>query len=318
MHKLSYLIVAALMLLVGCAKEAPIDEEEPIINEPFLEGTIEMGMYSHDIDLGFFIENLDFSCDDVREQFVELAENHEEAQAFLALMEEYSQRNPFLGLALMMNGVICTYHVKGDVVLGKGQGLGFIYDNYHNATEDRGQLYLKTRTRLESIPESDRAISVQYVPSQDLGPRNTLDLGMYRRQVAAQRSVVAGYECQVATYSLKPEYVVAPDPENPLAVSPQPYKVVVYASEAFSPTINFTHPFYVEEEAGILRLEIYFGNADEPTLVMTPDQITPRAVANAELEIEEIEPLYDLNDVQVAWKMFAIMMSGWGAISDSE
>ncbi len=317
MNKLHYLVVAALMLLMGCAKDAPIGEE-PIVDEPFVEGIIEMGMYSHGVNLGFFIENLDFSRDDVGEQFVELAENHEEAQRFLTLVEDYSQRNPFLGLALMMNGVICTYHVKGDVVLGKAKGLGFIYDNYHNAMEDRGQLYLRTLTQHAEIPEADRAISVQYTPSEDLGARNTVALDMYLRQVAAPRSVVAGYECRVTTYTLRPEYAATPDPDNPLPASPQLYKIVVYTSEAFDPTINFTHPFYVEEQAGILQLEIYYENSDEPTLVMKPDRIMPRVVANSELEIDETEPLYEINDLQVAWKMFAIMMSGWGALGDTE
>lgn len=318
MHKLPYFVIAALMLLVGCAKDAPIDEEEPIVDERFVEGTVEMGMYSHGVDLGFFIENLDFSRDDVREQFAELAENNEEAQRFMELIESYSQRNPFLELAVMMNGVVCTYHIKGDAVLGKARGLGFIFDNYHNSSENRGQLYLQTLTQDESIPEADRAISVQYTPSENLAPGNNLELEMYLRQVATQRKGVAGYECQVTTYTLRPEHVVAPDPENPVPMSPRPYKVVAYTSAAFSPTINFTHPFYLEEEHGILQLEIYFENADEPTLVMTPDRITPRALANSEMEIDETQPLHDLDDLQVGWKMLAIMMSGWGALGDTE
>src|SRR3546814_15392450 len=103
-----------------------------------------MGMYSHEIDLGFFIKGIDFSRDDVSEQFAELAENNEEAQQFLALLQEYSSDNPFAALGLMMSANICPYYVKDDVVLGKARGFGYLFDNYQDAANDEGRVFLRT------------------------------------------------------------------------------------------------------------------------------------------------------------------------------
>src|SRR5690606_31212966 len=89
-HLSRYLFIA-LLLFSACAKTDSLDlDDQPGDNTPFVEGTIDMGMYSHGVDLGFFIKQIDFSRDDVPEQFAELAENNDDAQAFLALLEEYS------------------------------------------------------------------------------------------------------------------------------------------------------------------------------------------------------------------------------------
>lgn len=307
----------ALILFSACAKNDPAaPEEQPGDNTPFSEGTIEMGMYSHGIDLGYFIKEIDFSRDDVSEQFLELAENNEEAQQFLALLEEYSASNPFAALGLMMNGVICTYYVKDDVVLGKARGFGYELDNYHDAKKDEGKLFLRTLVQTDEIPDEDRALSVNYVPSVDLGVGSggTIDASMYDREVSSEKAVVAGYSCQVSTYTIKAQHIPEPDPENPLPQTPICYKLVVYTSDAFNKTINFTHPFYLPEDAGILKLEIFYDNGAEPTLVMQPDNVTPRALTDAELQIQVKDPVYDYNDASIAWKMFAILFSGWGTL----
>ena len=311
-----YLFIA-LLFFASCAKNDPTDpDDQPGDNTPFTEGTIEMGMYSHGIDLGYFIREIDFSRDDVPEQFAELAENNEEAQEFLALLQEYSASNPFAAFGLMMNGAICTYYVKDDVVLGKVRGLGYEMENYHDVKNDEGKLFLRTLVQTDEIPEADRALSVNYVPSVDLGVGSggAIDLALYDRAASSEKAVVAGYSCQVSTYTIKSQHIPEPDPENPLPPTPTCYKLVVYTADAFNKTINFTHPFYLPEDAGILKLEIFYDSGEEPTLVMQPDDITPRTVTDAELQIQVKDPVYDYNDTGLAWKMLTILLSGWGSL----
>src|SRR5690606_33317136 len=96
---LSRFLFITLLLFSACAKTDSLDPDESSGNTtPFVEGTIEMGMYIHGVDLGFFINEIDFSRDDVPAQFAELAESNEESQAFLALLEEYSSSNPLAAL----------------------------------------------------------------------------------------------------------------------------------------------------------------------------------------------------------------------------
>ena len=278
-----------------------------------------MGMYSHGIDLGFFIREIDFSRDDVREQFAELAEISQEAQEFGALLLSSSSDNPFAALGLMMNGSICTYYVKDDVVLGKARGFGFVFDHYHDAANDVGKVFARTLVQTDEIATEDREVSLTYVPSVDLGVRgDSFDASMYHRELSAEGAVVAGYACEVSTYTIKSQHIPEPDPDNPLPPTPVAYKLVVYTSDAFNTTINFTHPFYLPEDTGILKLEIYYDNGEEPLLVMQPEAITARAVTDDELRVETKEPLYSVNDPAAAWKVLAIFFSGWGALQDGE
>jgi len=318
--KLSTLFVAFL-LVTSCAKNDPADpDNQPGDQTPFSEGTIEMGMYSHGVDLGLFIREIDFSRGDAAAQFRELVETNEEAQQFMQRLQEYSVSNPFAAMGLMLNGVICTYYVKGDAVLGKARGFGFELDNYHDAGNDEGKLFMRTLVQTDDIPGPDRAVSVHYVPSEDLGVGSggSIDASMYERSPASEKAVVAGYSCRVATYTLKPEYIPESDPESPLPPSPVCYKLVVYTSDAFHKTINFTHPFYLPEDAGILKLEIFYDNGAEPTLVMQPDDITPRVVTDAEMQVRVTDPVYEYGSTDVAWKMFAILFSGWGALDSGK
>jgi len=307
-----------LLFFSACSKKEPVSpDDKPGDTTPFSEGTIEMGMYSHGVDLGYFIKNIDFSRNDVRDQFADLTQNSEEGREFAALLQEYSNANPFAALGLITNSVIATYYIKGEVVLGKARGFGYLFDNYHDVAADEGQLFLRSLVQTDEIPEEDRELSVSYVPSTDLGVGNggAIELSMYDRQRLPDQEV-AGYACNVSTYTLKTEHIPEPDPGNPLPQSPVCYKLVVYTSEAFDKTINFTHPFYLPEDAGILKLEVFYDQGEEPTLVMQPEKITPRTITDAELQIEEVQPVYDFNNTAIGWKMLAILFSGWGAIGD--
>ena len=319
---LSRYFFIALLLFSACAKTDSLDPDEQLPGDQttFAEGTIEMGMYSHGVDLGFFIKQIDFSRDDVPEQFTELAENNEEAQAFLALLQEYSSSNPFAALGLMMNGVIGTYYVKDDVVLGKARGFGYEFDNYHDAGNDVGKVFVRTLVQTDEIAEEDRELSFTYVPSVDLGVGGggKFVASMYNRQISPTSAVVAGYACDVSTYIIKSQHIPEPDPNNPFPPTPVAYKLVVYTSDAFNKTINFTHPFYLPEDAGILKLEIYYDSGDEPTLVMQPENITARSITDAELQIAVNEPVYSFSDVSVVGKMWAILFSGWGVLGEEE
>lgn len=317
--RLFHCFFIALLLFSACAKTDSLDPDDQLgDNTPFVEGTIEMGMYSHGVDLGFFIKQIDFSRDDVSEQFAELAENNEAAQAFLAMLEEYSTANPYAAFGLMLNSVICTYHVKGEVVLGKARGFGYQFDNYHDAKNDVGKVFMRTLVQTDEIAEENRELSLTYVPSVDLGVGSSLDVSMYDREVSAKSEVVGGYSCEVSTYTIKTQHIPEPDPGNPLPQTPIAYKLVVYTSDAFNKTINFTHPFYLPEDAGILKLEIYYDSGAEPTLVMQPEDIMARALTDAELQIEVKDPVYNFTDLALGWKMLAIMFSGWGALEGEE
>lgn len=307
--------------LTSCSKGGDgipdTEDNGEVVTDVFAEGVIEMGMYSHDVDLGYFIDKIDFSRDDVREQVEELIENTPSDQNIFTLIEELSERNPFVALSLMMNAVTSTYYVKDDVVFGAARGFGYEYDNFHDRRNDEGKIFIRTLVQTDEIPEEDRALSLTYVPSVDLGIGEHIEHDLYDRRVESRKENVNGYLCEVSTYTLKPGYAPpAADPENPVPTTPTVRKLLVYTSKLFNPTINFTHPFYLPEEGGILRLEVFYENTDEPTFVMSPKEIIPRPVTGDELQIRVKEPVYTINDTSLAWKLFSIFFSGWGALEN--
>ncbi|WP_028297298.1 hypothetical protein [Olivibacter sitiensis] len=311
-------LAISLFLLVSCSKKDDAQQPElPTETTPFTEGTIKMGMYSHGVDLGYFIERLDFSKDDVHEQFLALAQGAGDGQNMMALLQEVGQTNPFVALSLMLNANICTYYIKDNVVLGKATGFGYELDNYHDKGNDEGKVFLRTLVNSPDIAEEDRELSFSYVPSTDLGVGSggTVDHTLYDRQTETNKETVAGYVCDVSTYTLKSAYISETDPNNPLPQSPQLYKLVTYTSSLFNNTINFTHPFYLPEDHGILQLEIYYEDSAEPTLVMKPTEIIQRPIAQTEMQITVKDPVYTFNDAEVAWKALAILFSGWGALN---
>ena len=46
----------------------PTKDNNTVINKPFTEGVIEMGIFSNDVDLGKIIGKIDFSRDDIKQQ----------------------------------------------------------------------------------------------------------------------------------------------------------------------------------------------------------------------------------------------------------
>lgn len=293
-----------------------IDDNIELTDIPFTEGTVEMGMYSHGIDIGHYIKNIDFSRDDVREQMEALMEEAGPEQNLLSHFQQLSEQNPLAGLVLMFNTLISDYYIKDDIVLGKSRGFGFIYDHLHDKQQDEGKIYMKTLVATDEIPEADRQLYAEYAPSEQeaAGPNNTFDADFFDRQLLDDKENIHGYACNVSVYTPKAGYGT-PDPENPLS-APMIRKLVVYTSPLFSETINFTHPFYLPEEGGILRIDMYMDNSDQPTLEMRPYAIRPGQVNAAQLAIDSAEPVYEITDMSWGFKSLAIFMSGWGTFGE--
>lgn len=314
--------VAAFLLLTfsNCSKDSADSEDDvPLIYESFTEGTIEMGMYSHGIDLGIYIERIDFSRNDIKEQLETLAQSVD-GKDLPDLINELAQRNPFLAFALVLNMNIATYYIKDHTVLGKAKGFGWEMENLHDRVDDKGKVAVRTLVKTDQIAEEDKEIYAAYTPSADLEPGyfGYIDHTLFDREVENKKENILGYACKKATYTLKPAHRPIPiDPDDDV-IFPNAtlYKLVVYASAQFDKTINFTHPFYLPEDAGILKLEIYYEDSDIPTLVMQPKNIIPRTVSAAELQVQQGESVYNIYDMEFGQKVWPIMFSGWGVLDE--
>jgi len=285
------------------------DNNDETINKPFTEGSVEMGIYSNDIDLGKIIGKIDFSRNDVKQQYENLIEQDAEVKAIFDVIKNSSNQNPLVAWALTMNISECTYYLKDAEVLANVRGFGWNMNNYHNTFQDKGSLYLETLAQTDKIAIEDRRIYTSYKPSENTGANsvNSIDFNDFHRQVQNKKENVLGYACNVIVYTPK-----VLDETLPMQLQ----KLVVYTSPLFSSTINFTHPFYLEENGGILRLDVYYLNSETPTLVMKPKYIKEHVVTTQNLTSKTATPIYSTDDMNWGFKALAIMMSGWGVLEN--
>lgn len=303
-------LICTLAFLASCSKETDEDTiDDQIKTEHFVEGTIEMGIFSQGVDLSKLVSKVDFTLADPKSQYENLVKNDKEVQAIVNVINQISTKNPLAGLALTMNTTACTYYIKGDVLLGKVKGFGWEMDNFHDQGNDTGSLYHATLTKTNEIAENDRKIYAQYVPSTNPGggASNTIELSDYNRIALNKKEVINGYLCDIT--QLTPKTI---DPDSPMNI----HKVLVYTSPLFNKTINFAHPFYLEEENGILRIDLYYIDDKTPTLIMQPKSIQQRSVSNDELKSRTAQPAYQDLSAEWAFKALPIMMSGWAVLAD--
>jgi hypothetical protein len=313
-----YLWLSLAFFTAACSidNQDDIDDIGNITTEAFTEGIVEMGMYSHGIDIGHYIKHIDFSRDDTKEQLEALIAEAGPENNLLSHFQRLSETNPLAGLMLMFNTVISDYHIKGEAVLGKSRGFGFIYDHFHDKQQDVGKIFMKTMVSSEAIPEADRQLYAEYAPSEQgaASPNTSFDADLFDRQVLDEKENILGYACNVSVYTLKAAYGT-PDPDNPLSF-PMIQKLVVYTSPLFSETINFTHPFYMPEDGGILRVDIFLDSSDQATLEMRPYKIIPQDISEAQLRVETADPVYQMTDISWGFKALGIFMSGWGTFGE--
>lgn len=302
----------SVFILFGCnssdENKLP-DSNSEIINTPFTEGSVEMGIFSNDIDLGKLIGKIDFSKTNTKEQYEKLVANDADAKAIIDLIANMGNQNPLAAWAVTLNIAECTYNIKNDEVLGKVRGFGWTMDNYYNKSQDKASIYLETLAQTDKITEQDKKIYSSYKPSgnRGSGAMNDVDFSQFNREAKSTKQNILGYECDVIVYTPK-----TIDENIPLQLK----KLVVYTSPLFNNVINFAHPFYLEEDQGILRLDIYYLNNETPTLVMKPKEIKKIKLSAHDLTNRTTIPVYTQDDINWGFKALGIMMSGWGTLEN--
>lgn len=313
MKKISlFLFTTTAILFSNCASTDDTngkDEPQEVISKPFTEGTLEMGIYSHTVDLGKLIDKIDFSQPNAKEQYENLVNNDPETQEIVEVISQISNQNPMVAWAVTLNMAECTYFIKQEEVLGKVRGLGWTMDNYYNKPLDQASIYLETLTQIEQIAMQDRTIYSSFSPAQNdnSGAINGIDFSEFHREILNEKQNILGYLCDVIVYT--PKNI---DESAPMSLR----KMKVYTSPLMNNVINFAHPFYLDETNGILRLDAYYLDDEQPTLVMKPKQIKATQLTAEQMKTRLTTSVYSQEDINWGFKALAIIMSGWGVLQN--
>ncbi|KZE83913.1 hypothetical protein [Myroides marinus] len=292
---LSLLIIG--LTLIGCKKQENLKVDETstkITNDVSKKDTI--GIVDK-VEEGVLTYQLSFK-DSIVDGFVKYISK----EPLLAneLIEEYSEKltesdrahlknilknNPrfnvmFGSLPFLKNSI----YIAGYEVVYKGQGLSYTIENKWNDILDEGYGFAESRI----VPNSSLNFKYkkEFLDSQTLQVNITED--KFDRQDTGETVVVAGYQANKIIYTHKPSTL---DGERVL-----PLSVVAYVSKAFNPVINKVMPFYVNESAGVLKLEIQMTNTADLNLIYEANTAVERKVLEPETSILTGTTLYEVKD----------------------
>lgn len=259
------------------------------------------------VDLGAITENIDYQKGDIQQQLATLYKSVP-AQDF-ARMQTMIEKNPMLGMAVIMTPPQATIYIKGKVAMAKTKGLGYEIQHYHNEQSDEAFLYTA------SLIQPTEAVTASYKPSAGYEELFTAERRISTDNFNVERTShtadVAGYQCSVATYTPKAlEQATASSLGMPAV---QVQKLVVYTSSDLPKGINFSHPYYLPENHGIMRIDIFLDNGNEPTMVYEMVSVKRTSVSDDMLVAKKTEPLYALTDMNYGMKLLGIMMGGMAA-----
>lgn len=301
--KNTLVLILSLILFttVSCEKDKKDDDLLEGIKTPFSEGILKFGIFHNDVELGFFVDQVDFTENNLKDQMEELFGNLPPNRHPQVIIEDYAQGDALIKLAMLYNMHQATVKVKNNVALAKVLGFGWFMEHLHNPNQNLGRVYLTTST-INYLDEEDREIFAEYDTeemSQSPLLGTSIALNQYNKIVNEKAALVAGYVCDVNTFTSKTEG------ESDV------FKIVAYTSPLFPKTINFSHPYYLGLENGIIQLDVYLKDSTIPTFTMKPKAVEPGVIDDEDLNTRDASPIYQLSDINWSIKSLQILMSGW-------
>lgn len=296
-------IILTCVGLISCAqnkKDSEVRSEETSnvdtkikANEPFKEGVIELDIYFPGNDLSELLKKTDPSKGNIKQQ-MEKAISTVDAQQQQRIQSSV-QNNPIMAMQVILAPLLQNrIFVKGDDVTAKCDGLTYHLENTLNAANNSGKIYV--------VSQSNPKNAVTFNYDDEFFGNSTLqtkiDSELYDRVETEETKTIAGYVCKKMIYTLKGN-------ASPMSI----VKLDVWTSKQMPQSLNFIHPYYLEEDYGIMKIDLYPKLESEPGLVYEFKKVTPTTVESADMSIKQSTPLYNAEtDLQpIAAKLMGIM-----------
>ncbi|UNY97245.1 hypothetical protein MQE36_09055 [Zhouia spongiae] len=265
--------------------------------ENFTEGTIDIDIYFPGNDLSDLLKKTDLSKGSIEQQMESMMASL--SQEKKDRINKTMKGNPIIALQIMMAPLLKnTVFVKENMVTAKCDGLTYHLENTLNVKSSTGTVYMASQTNRSN------AITLNY--DEDFfgeGQFQTkIDSDAYDRQETNEIKVIAGYKCKKSIYKLKVT--------SPMSIE----KLEVWTSEQMPKSLNFIHPYYLEEEHGIMKIDLFpvINESKDAALVYEFKTVSPGAVSDSDLSIVKTEPVYNAKTdlEQIATKLMGIMFGG--------
>ncbi|MBC9795208.1 hypothetical protein [Sinomicrobium weinanense] len=246
------------------------------IKENFTEGKIDIQIYFRGNRLSEVLNRVDPSQGDIQQQLKKYTKelSAEEAENIQKVMSA----NPVLAMQIMFLPMLNNeIFVRGNRATAKCDGLMYHLENTLNGSNETGTVFIQS--------QSDKDNQVTFNYDKDFFGESQLqariDLEMYDRKPTGETEEIAGYQCSKAVYTLKNA--------SPMGIG----KLEVWTSEQMPESLNFIHPYYLEEEHGIMKIAVYHDSQSDMPMVYEFKKVSPGPVNDSDMEIMQSQPVYE-------------------------
>jgi len=303
--KVNLIVLSVVFLLsIGATKANEPYNNQPS-KQPVFEGVITTKISLWGLDLSPITESIDYSKGNIRQQMKSIYVDKMSKE--FSVLESKLDKNPMMGMALLLLPPKGYLYIKDKEVIAKTKGLGYQLQHYHNLQSDEAFIYTS------SLINPTEAVTSSYTPSKGykelFGNDKYINAENYTIQKSPKKVNVAGYDCSVNIYTANEEIQ---DVENAMGIPTMNiHKLVVYSTPNLPNTINFSHPYYIPEDNGIIRIDIYLDKSNEPAIVYEATSIEKKTIEQEVFKINKATPVYELMDMEYAMKLMTVMFGGF-------
>ncbi|MFD2034042.1 hypothetical protein ACFSKL_04525 [Belliella marina] len=273
------------------SKESHI-ELTTMVKKTFTEGKIDVQIYFPGNRFSEILNKVDPAQGDIQQQIEKYAKelSQEDAEDIQNLMKG----NIALAMQVMFAPMLKNeIFVRGDQATAKCDGLVYHLENTLNGGNETGTVFIQS----QSVKNSQITFDYDKDFFGESQLQTTIDLSMYDRKATYETDEIAGYKCNKVIYTLKND--------SPMAIG----QLEVWTSEHMPKTLNFIHPFYLEEAHGIMKISIYQDAQSDMPMVYEFKKVTPGSVSDSDMNISQSQPIYNgKSDTEaIAAKLMGIM-----------
>jgi hypothetical protein len=250
---------------------------------PFSEGRIALKITTPGSAFGELLQQVDPSKGNVSAQMKKLAEKLSAKER--AELQAQSQKAGMINLAILMLPLKSVIYIKGGQATAKFDALTFHGENTVNDAKKEGMMYVKSQN-------SSKAMTIRYTgDSFKEMAQNELRAEDYTIRKTSETSIVAGYACSKSIYTLKK---AGPVNKAPGAIpSASIYQLEVWTSTEMPKSVNFLHPLYIKEGAGIMKIMIHYQKDNPLKFLYEFTKVENKAVSPEEMQIQKTATIQD-------------------------
>lgn len=275
-------------------KTKPSETVTPSSKGTFHEGIISVDIHFPKNQLSSLLKKIDPAKGSIEQQLKSLTETLSPEEQYK--IKKLTESDPFIAMQVVMAPLNSKIYVKENVVTAISDGLSYHLENTVNASSNTGTVYVASRAN----PSNTVTINYDEYFFGKSQLQVKIDPESYTRRETNETKLIAGYKCKKSIYTSKTN--------APMRVA----KLEVWTSEQMPKSLNFIHPYYLEEEHGIMKIDLFANGIEGVSMVYEFKTVSPKKLNDSDIDIVQTSPVYNAKtDLQkIAGKLMGIMFGG--------